>query len=269
MVFKDRMGRASDKSVFKLDDYFVWCGTMAKGDDGQYYLYFSFWPKTGEFNIDWAICSKIGYAVSDNPYGGFVYRGIALQGENGWDSGSVHNPAVLKHNGKYYMYYMGNYGNGEFWDHRNHQRIGVAVAEQPEGPFIKYGKPIMVNPEKEWSVEDCFIWYEDGLFYALAKDFQGYFTRAGKNQVALFCSKDAFDWTLCDPPVAFCRELFWENGTVEPMFRMERPQMYIENGKPVALMCACMPEGQENHITDTFNVQIPIKENGIYAPKSY
>lgn len=335
MVFKDRMGRVSDKSVFKLDDYFVWCGTMTKGDDGQYYLYFSFWPKTGEFNIDWAICSKIGYAVSDSPYGGFVYRGIALQGENGWDSGSVHNPAVLKHNGKYYMYYMGNYGNGEFWDHRNHQRIGIAVAdqpegpfkhskkpildisqdgfdslltsnpsvtiggdgrfymmykavsdngvypqggavvcgiavaEQPEGPFIKYGKPIMVNPEKEWSVEDCFIWYEDGLFYALAKDFQGYFTRAGKNQVALFCSKDAFDWNLCDPPVAFCRELFWENGTVEPMFRMERPQMYIENGKPVALMCACMPEGQENHITDTFNVQIPIKENGIYTPKSY
>lgn len=34
---------------------------------------------------------------------------------------------------KYFLYYMGNYGDGAVtgalnWTHRNHQRIGVAVA---------------------------------------------------------------------------------------------------------------------------------------------
>ncbi len=327
MNFQERMGSINEKSIFKMDDYFVWCGTMAKGDDGLYYLYFSYWPKScGAFNTEWVIHSKVGYAVSDNPYGGFEYRGLVMDGGEGWDRDVIHNPAVLKHNGKYYMYYTGNYGNGEYWDHRNHQRVGVAVADRPEGPFRhfdkpvldvtpgsfdslvtsnpsvtvggdgriymiykavsdqgelpkggavicgtavadhpegpfrKFGKPIMVNPENDWSVEDTFIWYEDGMFYALAKDFQGYFTKAGPKQVALFQSKDAQDWELCDPPVGFCRELHWEDGTVEPMFRMERPQMLLENGKPIVLMCACMDANQDNsNVKETFNVQIPIK----------
>lgn len=325
MIFSQRMAPISPRSVFQMEDHFVWCGTMTKGDDGLYYLYFSFWPKGGNFNMDWAIKSKIGYAVSTSPYGGFKYGGIALQGESGWDRDSVHNPAVIKYQGKYYLYHMGNYGNGEYWDHRNHQRIGVAVADDPrgpfrhcekpvldvtpgsfdslmtsnpsvtqgpdgrfymiykavhdngqrpkggavicgmavadhpEGPFRKLGKPIMVNPENDWSVEDAFIWYEEGKFYSLVKDFHGYFTKAGPGEVALFESEDAADWRPAQTPLAFRRQLHWEDGSTQPLFRMERPQMYIENGKPVALLCACMPLGQEDHITHTFNVQIPIR----------
>ena len=45
MNFKERMGKVTENSIFKMDGYFVWCGTMAKGDDGLYYLYFSFWKK--------------------------------------------------------------------------------------------------------------------------------------------------------------------------------------------------------------------------------
>ena len=130
MDFKKRMGNITENSVFKMDGFFVWCGTIAKGADGKYYLYFSFWPKGGDFNHDWVICSKIGYAVSDNPYGGFEYCGIALDSGTGWDSGCVHNPAIIRHNGKYYMYYMGNHGNGEYWEHRNNQRIGVAISDK-------------------------------------------------------------------------------------------------------------------------------------------
>ena len=321
MNFKERMGKVSEKSIFKMEGYHVWCGTVTKGDDGLYYLYFSFWPKKKDnFNVDWVICSKVGYAVSDNPYGGFEYRGIALDGGSGWDRDSIHNPAVLNHNGKYYMYYMGNYGNGEFWNHRNHQRIGVAVAENPSGPwkrfdkpvidvsesgfdslmtsnpsitvggdgkiymiykavadngiypkggavvcgiavaddpagpFEKHGKPIMVNPEHDWSVEDAFIWYENGKFYSLAKDFQGYFTKAGKGHVALFCSDDGLDWKPDENYLAFKRELEFENEVVK-LHRMERPQIYLEDGKPKVLLCACMPDEVAE---DTFNISIPI-----------
>jgi len=324
MNFRERMGFVTEKSIFKMKDHFVWCGTMTRGEDGLYYLYFSFWPKTDEFDIGWCIHSKIGYAVSDNPYGGFVYGGVALEGESGWDRDSVHNPAVIKYQGKYYMYHMGNYGNGEFWNHRNHQRIGcavadkpqgswkhcdkpvldispegfdslmtsnpsvilggdgrfymiykgvrdngnyplggavvcgIAVADHPQGPFEKYGKPIMVNPEEDWSVEDAFIWYENGRFYSLAKDFQGFFTKAGKCQVALFTSPDGFDWKPDEVPLAFVRELPWADGRIQPLKRMERPHLYIEEGKPKVLLCACIAEGMDR-IEDSFTVQIPLK----------
>lgn len=320
MEFKDRLGKVKQNSIFKMDNYFVWCGTMTKGDDGQYYLYFSFWPKSGSFDNDWVICSKIGYAVSDNPYGDFVYRGIALDSGIGWDSGSVHNPAVIKHERKYYMYYMGNYGNGEFWHHRNHQRIGVAVADTPEGPwqrfdqpvidvspqrydslmtsnpsvtigddgkfymiykavedngkypkggavvcgiavadtptgpFQKHNEPILVNPENEWSVEDAFIWHENGRFYAIAKDFQGYFTKSEKGDLALFYSDDAVDWKPAENPLALKKELIFEDSVV-PLFRMERPQIYFEDDKPKVLLCACMPSEKAD---ETFNVSIPV-----------
>ena len=320
MDFKKRMGKITENSVFKMDGFFVWCGTIAKGDDGKYYLYFSFWPKGGDFNHDWVICSKIGYAVSDNPYGGFEYCGIALDSGKGWDSGCVHNPAIIRHNGKYYMYYMGNHGNGEYWEHRNNQRIGVAisdsphgpwkrfdtpvidvtkgsfdslmtsnpsvatgddgkfymiykavtdngalprggavicgiaVADNPAGPFKKYNKPVMINPEHNYSVEDAFIWQENGRFYVLAKDFQGYFTKAGKGSVALFTSVNGFDWETDKTPLAFVPELYFKDHYM-PLFRMERPQIYIEDGKPKALLCACMPT---ENAEDTFSVSIPL-----------
>ena len=306
MDFSKRIGRLNPDAIFELDGYYVWCGSMTRSDDGTYYLYFSFWDKALGFE-GWVINSKVGYAKGNDPFGKFEFSGIALEGGGkGWDRDCIHNPSVIKHNGRYYMYYMGNYGNGEFWNHRNHQRIGVAVAENPEGPwqrfdapvidvgpyshdslmtsnpsvavtpngkfymiykavenngklprggsvvcgiatsdspvgpFVKSEKPIMVNPEDEWSVEDAFIWYENDRFYSLAKDFQGYFTKAGKNHVALFESLDGFDWRLSDNPVAYLRGITLENGERIELSYMERPQIYLEDGKPFALLCACM-----------------------------
>ena len=327
MNFAERMGTARKDSIFAIDGYFVWCGTMTKGDDGLYYLYFSFWKESLGFDA-WVTDSKVGYAVGADPFGKFEYQGIALEGANtegAWDRDCIHNPSVIKHNGKYYMYYMGNYGNGEFWDNRNHQRVGVAVAENPRGPwqrfdkpvidispsghdslmtsnpavtpapdgkfymiykavenngklpkggavvcgiavadsptgpFVKSKKPIMVNPENEWSVEDAFIWYENDRFYSLAKDFQGYFTNAGKKQVALFESKNGYDWNLSDTPLAFWRELVMEDGTRVALSNMERPQIYVEDGVPKALVCACMKEEDYETLAHSFNVRIPIK----------
>ena len=47
MNFAERMRPVKPYSVFGLrdEDFIVWCGSIAKGDDGLYYLYFSFWPR--------------------------------------------------------------------------------------------------------------------------------------------------------------------------------------------------------------------------------
>lgn len=326
MHFRDRMAPVRAHSVFRLDGFFVWCGAVTRGDDGKYYLYFSFWPWENGFDA-WVTHSKIGFAVSDSPTGPFEYGGIALAGAGGdaWDRDCVHNPAVLRVNGTYYLYYMGNFGNGEYWNHRNHQRVGVAwsdkpqgpfrrmdhpvldvtpgthdalmtsnptvcigpqgriymmykavsdqgempkggavvcgmaVADHPLGPFEKAKEPIFVNPENPWSVEDPFLWYEGDRFWAIVKDFHGYFTGAGKRSVALFESKDGFTWGPSQDVLAFVPQLHWENGTVEPLRNMERPQMWLdESGVPRVLCCACARPGDETFRT-AFNVQIEIR----------
>ena len=325
MNFSERLGRPRRDSIFEMDGYFVWCGTMTRDHDGLYYLFFSFWEKKLGFNA-WVTNSKIGYAVSDDPLGKFEYRGIALEGaKKGWDRDCVHNPSVIRHGDKYYLYYMGNYGCGEYWDNRNHQRIGVAVADSPSGPwkrfdkpvldvsesgfdslvtsnpsvtvggdgrfymiykavenngklpkggsvvcgigisdsptgpFIKRKTPIMVNPENEWSVEDAFLWYEDGKFYSLAKDFQGYFTKAGKKHVALFESLNGIDWELSENPIGYLRNITWDDGESEELANMERPQLYIEDGHPKVLLCACMRKKDYETLCHSFNVRIPLK----------
>lgn len=63
---------------------------------------------------------------------------ILVQGEGGsWDDEKLELCDILKDEGKYYLYYHAT-GNGHSY------RIGVAVADSPLGPFVKYGdKPIL------------------------------------------------------------------------------------------------------------------------------
>lgn len=325
MNFPERIGRLNPAAIFELDGYFVWCGTMTRDKSGLYYLYFSFWEKKLGFGA-WVTHSKVGYATGRDPFGKFEYRGIALEGrgETYWDGDCVHNPSVLCHGGKYYMYYMGNHGDGTFWSHRNNQRVGVAVADDPAGPwkrfdtpaidvsptghdslmtsnpsvtvtpdgrfvmiykavenngdhpkggrvvcgiatatsplgpFEKSPHPIMVNPEHDWSVEDAFIWYENDRFYSLAKDFQGYFTGAGENHIALFESPDGYDWRLSENPVACLRGITTESGERVELTYMERPQIYMENGKPSALLLACMKQEHRKNHEHSFNVRLKL-----------
>lgn len=308
--------------VFREEGYLVWCGSVIEGKDGKYYLYYSRWPIETRHE-GWVTHSEIGYAVSDSPYGGFKPQGLALgAGAPGsWDANVVHNPTVLEFDGTYYMYYMGDHGNGEYWNHRDRQRIGVAIAKDPkgpwkrfdrplidvtegsfdsllttnpsvtrgpdgkfymmykgvldnhtekggplacgmaiadcpEGPFVKEGKPMMVNPENNWSVEDPYIWVQDGQFYALVKDFQGYFTGHGINTVALFESQDGKDWKPAKHPFAFGRTIRWTDGTSTTLEALERPQLLLKDGKPQVLYCAAADT--KDRMT-SFQLAIPLK----------
>ncbi|MBQ8952874.1 MAG: glycoside hydrolase family protein [Clostridia bacterium] len=310
--------------AFRDEGYFVWCGSCVKGDDGLYYLLYSRWPDTLRHD-NWVTDCEIAWAVSSSPYGPFRPQGVALKGSGvagGWDRDCVHNPTIKRFGDRYYLYYMGNYGNGEYWNHRNHQRVGVAiadspagpwrrfdrplidvnpdsfdalvtsnpsvtqggdgryymiykavgagvmpkggavvcgmaVADRPEGPFEKYPEPVMVNPENDWSVEDPYIWYADGWFYALAKDFQGYFTRREKNSTALFVSRDAVSWEPSPTPCAYGLELALEDGGVWELRNLERPQLLFENGAPIALYCAAV-EADDVERRRSFNLVIPL-----------
>jgi hypothetical protein len=137
---------------FGIRDYFVWCGAPVKGPDDKYHLFYSRWPVQVGFAPGWAIHSEIAYAVADNPAGPYQHVNVALTprgihpttGTKYWDADVTHNANAFFHEGKYYLYYMGNYGDGKSYsNHRNHQRVGLAIAEHPAGPWKRFDDPII------------------------------------------------------------------------------------------------------------------------------
>ncbi len=142
---------APDGSGFRQSGYFVWGGSPIRTADGRCHLYYSRWPVEKGFAPGWAIYSEIAYAVADQPAGPYRFVNVALPprpvnpqtGQKYWDGDVTHNPCVLQKDGRFYLFYMGNQGDGTYPGHRNNQRIGVAVAEKPEGPWRRFDQPVV------------------------------------------------------------------------------------------------------------------------------
>lgn len=147
-------------SVFKDSAWNIWCGSVTKGADNRYHLFYSRWPrKTG--HESWVSHSEVAYAVSDTPEGPYKPVNVALPAYSAtaWDGAMTHNPYVLYHDGKYYLYYIATAGQPlsadsvlsaygkEWWTRRNTQRIGLAIATQPAGPWKRLPEPVLANSE--------------------------------------------------------------------------------------------------------------------------
>jgi len=82
-----------------------------------------------------------------------------------WDSHKAHDPFILVRDGKYWLYYKGQpmgwttkYSRGIGW--------GVAIAERPEGPFVKSA----LNPVTNSGHETCLFPYGEGLLAICGHD---------------------------------------------------------------------------------------------------
>ena len=148
--FASMMRPIPEAAIFQHPDYYIWCGTMVRGDDGKCHLFYSRWPRKLGHNA-WVTHSEIAHAVGSSPIGPFEHSDIALpaRGAEYWDGLCTHNPNAHKFGSKYYIYYMGNTGDGTHmdtlnWTHRNNQRGGVAVADSPFGPWARFDAPLIV-----------------------------------------------------------------------------------------------------------------------------
>ncbi len=326
------MQKVHEQSIFQNDSLFTWGTSPIKGKDGKYHVYYSRWNKKYSFNA-WVTNSEIAHGISNKALGPYSFSDVALpeRGPSFWDGHYTHNPHIHFYNGKYYLYYAGNFGdrvniqNGLNMSHRNNQRIGVAIADspygpwkrfdkplidvspdpnaydalmmanpsvtrmpdgkylmvykavakkspmpyggpvvhlcaiadKPEGPFVKINKPIFTIEGSHFPAEDPFIWYQDNCFYAIVKDMHGEFTKQGRS-LALFYSINGFDWKPAKNVLVSTLQFTFDNGKTVKLDHMERPQLLIENGIPTALFLAC--DSLENGIVKhTFNVHIPLK----------
>ncbi len=145
MNFQERILPVPRKSVWDRtqEGWLVWCASMVEGPDGRFYTFYSRWPAQQQHN-GWVTHSQIAVAVSEDPFAAPRDTGLVLGGSgNGWDAHVTHNPQVIRFRGKYLLVYTGNWGNGAYWDHRNHQMVGLMTADHPLGPWTRFDRPLL------------------------------------------------------------------------------------------------------------------------------
>ncbi|MEM6831214.1 MAG: glycoside hydrolase family protein [Bacteroidota bacterium] len=334
--FKIEFEEVAPQNVFVNDTMSIWGGSLAKGDDGLYHLYYSRWPKN--IGWEWVNYSEIAHATATSPFGPFTFRDVALpmrKDTSKWDGTTTHNPTVHKINGTYYLYYMGNKGDRKIvstpgkpklnWMHRNNQRIGVAVAENPNGPwkrfdtpvldissdknapdalmtsnpsvcqmkdgrilmvykavgkqfklpgggpvvhmvaiadgptgpFKKYPDPVFTFEGERFPAEDPYIWYQDGKYRAIVKRIK-HIQKKRVFSLVHYDSEDGIQWNQAKHFEISDRTVTFTDGGKIQFDHLERPQVFIENNEPVALLCAA-DTIDANNVRHSFNIQIPLR----------
>ena len=128
--------------------------------DGKYYIYYTkvYGRSPGYWGTVWA-------AVSEDEGHSWTEIGEVLgKGAKGtWDSQAVFTPNILVENDTYYLYYTGvqpTPGNpeGKFENNsvNDFTAIGVAKADNPAGPFVRYENNPVLTVNKNRSAFDSY-----------------------------------------------------------------------------------------------------------------
>ena len=118
-------------------------------------------------------------------------------------------------------------------------------------------KPLFTVPGVNFSAEDPYIWSQGERCWAIVNDHHGAFNGLGTDSLSLFTSQNGLDWEVAPHPLVTSRELVWANGSSQKLNRLERPQLWMENGKPTVLFCAAEETALQLH---SFNVHIPLNQ---------
>ncbi|PZX49372.1 glycoside hydrolase family protein [Algoriphagus chordae] len=117
--------------------YTIWGTSPVIDDEGKVHLFVARWPGD-KVDPGWRSHSEIAHYVGDTPEGPFTFSDVALAGTglDTWDRYGAHNPAISRINGKYVLLYIAN-DNPERPVHPSNQKIGMATADSPYGPWEK------------------------------------------------------------------------------------------------------------------------------------
>ena len=174
---------------------------------GKYYLYYQTF--TGPFSSKEGDHCDVSMAWADSPQGPWTKTSepvLPLGGENDWDGGAIHDPYPLVYKGKIWLFYKGEVPrSGKVnWLVRAQ---GLAIADSPEGPFVKHE----MNPIINSGHETCVFPWGEGLV-ALA-------TVDGPEKNTVQYAPDGISFrpvaNIVVPPYApgpHCPDIFEDNG---------------------------------------------------------
>ena len=163
MDFNARIQKPHKWQVFQREGHFTWGGNTARGRDGRYHLLAATWPKATSAG-GWLTHSVIVHAVAERPEGPFRLVGEidALKGQD-WARHMVHNPTVVPVAGGFALFYIGAHWGDDDGDAaaqdssltasrqriRFNQRIGVATAPDPAGPWTPCPHNPILHPRAD------------------------------------------------------------------------------------------------------------------------
>ena len=184
---------------------------------------------------DFPASQKIGMATSlslDGPWEKVAIDGLILAPPDDrtiWSHGSVvgvNNPALLLHpDGRYYLYYKAM-AEGDV------RRMGVAISENLEGPYVFHKTPLTSN---KGTIEDGYAFVEGDAVYLLTTDYD-------EGNGLLWKSHDGLSFG--EPTAGFGRmEDYIPKDVVKEATNyrsknFERPQLLFENGRPTHMYLA-------------------------------
>lgn len=133
---------------------------------GRYYLYFQIFNEPSGLRGDWC---PISMAHADSPDGPWTYtqeQTIPFGKEGEWDKDQTQDPHPIVYNGKIYLYFKSAFNK---WpDVRDKYAVchGVAIAEDPFGPFVKSE----MNPVMNTGHETTYWPYRGGVAALAIRD---------------------------------------------------------------------------------------------------
>ncbi|WP_343854898.1 glycoside hydrolase family 117 protein [Algoriphagus jejuensis] len=171
-VGRGEPGAYDDRSVFT---------TEIMKHEGKYYLVY----QTVKSPYTVRVKNQIGLAWADSPDGPWtkssepvlspadngIWKGekqdrFAVEKKGDFDSHKVHDPCIIPYNGKFYLYYKGEQMGEEITFGGRQIRHGVAIADNPLGPYVK--SPY--NPISNSGHEICVWPYNGGIASLITTD---------------------------------------------------------------------------------------------------
>lgn len=163
---RDRLLPVPVDGGFSMEGYWIWCGSVIKGEDNKFHMFASRWPNNLSFNPHWLSNSEVVHAISETAEGPYRFYEVVLppRGEQYWDGRMTHNPTIRKVDSTYLLYYTGTTYHGEtptpdhplavespmkLEAHRN-ERIGLATATSVYGPWTRLDHPILDTQPDSW-----------------------------------------------------------------------------------------------------------------------
>lgn len=142
------------KSSYGIYNY---CPSVIELEDGTRYVYYCT-NQTSYQVVDYVGCRK-GTLNADGTYTWGTESVVFSPSENLWDSMHTCDPSVIKgsftYGGTEYAYLMAYLGCTSTDNQEN--KVGLAVANSPEGPFIRVGETPLVDFTKD-SSSTVFQW---------------------------------------------------------------------------------------------------------------
>ncbi|BAX78464.1 glycoside hydrolase family 117 protein [Labilibaculum antarcticum] len=134
----------------------------------KYYLYYQGFLEASGKSGDYC---PVAMSYADSPNGPWTpVKGAVIENgpEGSWDQYAIHDPYPLVHDGKIYLYYKSAFNRpGNVW-----VAGGLAIAEDPMGPFKKHP----LNPVLNSGHEVSLFPFKEGVAAIMVKDGNEHFT---------------------------------------------------------------------------------------------